>query len=81
MIQYYTGQRVDVEKSLHEIISSHMGHHTFAMIMLDRKVDITDLSDLMRHGSISTTMIYLTIRGEDKIKVMQKAWGKQSAKI
>ncbi|MFC5409134.1 tyrosine-type recombinase/integrase [Larkinella bovis] len=81
LTEYYAGQRVDVEKALHEIISSHMGRHTFAMIMLDRKVDITDLSDLMGHGSISTTMIYRTIRGEDKIKVMQKAWGKQSAKI
>ncbi|WP_138994033.1 site-specific integrase [Larkinella sp. C7] len=76
--QYRNGQRFDEEYFLHEYISSHTGRHTFAMISLERKIDITDLSGLMGHGSIETTMIYRTLRGEDKIKVVKKAWGKNA---
>ncbi|MGV3561625.1 site-specific integrase [Larkinella arboricola] len=75
--QFRNGQRYDEEYFLHEYISSHTGRHTFAMLSLERKIDITDLSGLMGHGSIETTMIYRTLRGEDKIKVVKKAWGQK----
>lgn len=73
-VAFRKGQRFDEEYELWQKLSSHSGRHTFAMLMLDLKVDITDLADLMGHGSISTTMIYRTIRGEDQMRVMKKAW-------
>ncbi|GAB3889699.1 site-specific integrase [Larkinella knui] len=75
-VVYRSGQRFDEEYELWEKLSSHSGRHTFAMLMLELKVDITDVADLMGHGSISTTMIYRTIRGEDKVRVVKNAWDK-----
>ncbi|MFC5411511.1 tyrosine-type recombinase/integrase [Larkinella bovis] len=73
-VVYQKNQRFDEEYELWEKLSSHSGRHTFSMLMLDLKVDITELADLMGHGSIATTMIYRTIRGEDKIWVVNNAW-------
>lgn len=73
-VVFRQGQRFDEEYALWEKLSSHSGRHTFAMLMLELKVDITEVADLMGHGSIATTMIYRTIRGEDKIRVVKDAW-------
>ncbi|MGV3561589.1 tyrosine-type recombinase/integrase [Larkinella arboricola] len=75
-VVYREGKRYDEEYELWQVLSSHSGRHTFAMLMLELKMDITQVSDLMGHGSITTTMIYRTIRGEDAVREVKNAWSK-----
>jgi site-specific recombinase XerD len=73
----YAGKRVDVEKSLWQIVSSHTARHTFATLSLQRGMHVTNVQGLLGHGSISSTMIYTHNNLDDKVKAVRDAWNKK----
>jgi site-specific recombinase XerD len=73
--RYYRGKRVDVDKQLWQIVSSHTARHTFATLSLKRGMGITDVQGMLGHGYIGSTMIYSHSLVQDKVDAMRKAWG------
>lgn len=49
------------KKTLGKRITPHMFRHTFATALLEKKVDIRYIQEVLGHSSIKTTMIYLHI--------------------
>jgi integrase/recombinase XerD len=48
----------------------HKLRHTFATTLLSEGFTIRDVQEMMRHGDLRTTSIYLSVRNEDlKAKV------------
>jgi site-specific recombinase XerD len=57
-ISYQGNKRTEQVFRKHEVISSHVGRHTFATIFILRGGRIEVLSKVLGHGSISVTMKY-----------------------
>lgn len=57
----------DIFEPVQAGVSPHWLRHSFATHMLDAGVDITQVSKLLHHKNLDTTMIYIDI-GEDKLK-------------
>ena len=58
-------KRIGIEAGITERMFLHKFRHTFATMLVQRKVDITEIQKLMGHASILETMIYVHVRTED----------------
>jgi len=65
--QYETGLRIQNERldlvarlaDIHKKITTHVSRHTWATVAKDSEIDIPIISELLGHGDIKTTTIYL----------------------
>lgn len=55
------------DAGLSKKVTTHVGRHTFATLLLSKNANITAIRDLLGHTNIQTTMIYAKIIDKQKI--------------
>ncbi|MBO0951047.1 site-specific integrase [Fibrella forsythiae] len=58
----------------HELVSSHIGRHTFATLCLVKGVPLEVVSKALGHSDLKTTMIYAKIADDYKNRSIYNAW-------
>lgn len=56
-----------------EVMHPHSFRHHFAIKVMDKTKDVTLLADLLGHSSVSTTMIYTRLSGDQQQKILDDA--------
>lgn len=54
------------EAGIHKRVTPHKLRHTFATLLLDKGLDVRVIQELLGHASITSTMIYTHVTGEQK---------------
>jgi integrase len=57
---------------IEKYISMHCARHSFAINSLELGIDVTVISKVLGHSDLATTMIYVKVRDEYKLKEMAK---------
>jgi site-specific recombinase XerD len=58
-------KRIGTEAGITERVFIHKFRHTYATMLIQRKIDITEIQKLMGHASIIETMIYVHVKTEE----------------
>lgn len=64
-------EKANIDKSL----STHVGRHTFATMLITKNIDVMDVRDLLGHGDVRVTQIYAKVvskKKEEAINVLNK---------